>query len=263
MEERLASDAIVGRLSVLDLATNQGFTGGVNQAARRALSDGHEWILLLNNDAVLGPGALAALRRVRGPSIAAACPAIVDEASGRVSALGGNIAWSRGLTRDRHHGERIDDLPGRPESVDFGTGAGLLLSAEALRKVGLLDETYFAYWEETDWCTRARRAGFTIRTCPEAIVVHRGGASSDPASRLYLLVRNCLIFMRRHARRRDFVTFLPVFILWTIPLWSTRPALSSPLATVSAVCRAVAWHLKRPRLPPPLASLSTSELPAR
>ena len=255
-EERLSSnDGRPGRVLVLDLPTNQGFTGGVNHAARRALSDGHEWLLLLNNDAVLAPGALAALRQARGPSIGALCPAIVTEGTGLVSALGSSIDWKRGLTRDRHHGESVADLPLRPDSVDFGTGAGLLLSAEAVRRIGLLDETYFAYWEETDWCTRAKRSGFMIRTCPEAMVVHRGGASLDPASRLYLMVRNCLTFMRRHAPRRSFVTFLPVFILWTVPVWSARPARKSPARTLIAVGRALGWHLRRPRLPPPRTDL--------
>jgi GT2 family glycosyltransferase len=237
------------RVTILTSPTNLGFAGGVNLGLREAMREGFQQFLLLNNDALLVPGALEPLRRSITPGVAAVCPMIVDAKSGRVWSVGGVIHWRRGLTGSNFHGARPEDVPHASTECDFGSAACLLLSAAAVGEVGLFDETYFAYWEETDWCVRARRAGFRIVTSPLSTAIHEGGVSTSAQARLYFMVRNCLLFMRRHASRRQLATFTPTFFLWSIPAWSTRPALEAPMGTLGAIARALAWHLRRPRLP--------------
>jgi len=231
---------------VLSSRTNLGFAGGVNLVASLALAEGAEWLLLLNNDATLMPGAAESLLAVIDPGIAAVCPMIVDEGNGRVWSVGGKVSRRTGRVSSVFQGRWPDAIPLKSEEVDFGTGACLLMSAAAIQDIDGFDTTYFAYWEETDWCRRARKAGYRIVTCPEARVAHVGGVSSTPAVRLYLLVRNALLYMRRHHAPNDLVRFLPLFFLWTVPSWALKPFLADPKGTAGAVARALAWHLRRP-----------------
>ncbi len=67
---------------------------------------------------------------------------------------------------------------GQPFPIDFALGAALMLRREAIEAVGLLDENYFMYAEEVDWCWRIQRAGWPFYCVPAAQVVHHGGAST-------------------------------------------------------------------------------------
>jgi GT2 family glycosyltransferase len=67
---------------------------------------------------------------------------------------------------------------GRPFPIDFALGAALMVRREAIEGAGLLDEGYFMYAEEVDWCWRIRRAGWPFYCVPSARVVHHGGAST-------------------------------------------------------------------------------------
>jgi GT2 family glycosyltransferase len=67
---------------------------------------------------------------------------------------------------------------GQPFAIGFALGAALMVTREAIEVVGLLDEGYFMYAEEVDWCWRMRRAGYPMFCVPQARVVHHGGAST-------------------------------------------------------------------------------------
>jgi N-acetylglucosaminyl-diphospho-decaprenol L-rhamnosyltransferase len=67
---------------------------------------------------------------------------------------------------------------GRPFPIDFALGAALMVRGAAIEAAGLLDEGYFMYAEEVDWCWRIRRAGWPFYCVPSAVVVHHGGAST-------------------------------------------------------------------------------------
>ncbi len=67
---------------------------------------------------------------------------------------------------------------GRPFPIDFALGAALMVRGEAIAAAGLLDEGYFMYAEEVDWCWRIQRAGWPFYCVPSAVVIHHGGAST-------------------------------------------------------------------------------------
>jgi GT2 family glycosyltransferase len=235
---------------VVNSPTNLGFAAGVNLAAAGALADGANWILLLNNDATLAGGAAGALLAAAGQGIAAVCPMVIDEATDRVWSVGGRINLITGRVSSEFHGWHPAAVPQESTDVHFGTGACLLVSGTAMKDLGGLDATYFAYWEETDWCSRARAAGYRVVTCPPAQVRHIGSLSSSSSLRLYFMIRNCLLFMRRNARPHHWVTFVPTFFLWTLPSWAVRPMLSHPSESAAAILRALFWHARR-RIPEP------------
>ena len=192
------------RVEVAALPRNRGFAGGVNEGVRRALGAGAEEVLLLNNDAVLGEGALPLLREALAsdPRAAAAGPLVLlDDGSGRAWFAGGDVAAAFGQVLHPGYGRLPEDLPRETRAVGFLSFCAVLVRRSAWEGVGPLEEEFFAYGEDADWCLRARRAGGVLVHCPGARVLHRGSASAGPRSPLqgYLLARARVLLARRQA----------------------------------------------------------------
>ena len=83
-----------------------------------------------------------------------------------------------GLAAERPLSAALRTTGGRPFPIDFALGAGLMVRGAAVEAAGLLDEGYFMYAEEVDWCWRMRRAGWRFYCVPSAVVIHHGGAST-------------------------------------------------------------------------------------
>src|SRR5581483_11850031 len=175
--------------SVITLPANRGFAAAVNVAAPRATG---EFLLLLNPDAELLHGALprlVALTR-RCPTVAAAGPQFLfpdgspqDSAFTYPTLL---MTWLEffprpaRLLRTRLNG-RLASTDGRPIRVDHPLGACMLIRRAAWDDVGPLDEAFFLYCEEVDWCVRAKKRGWVVAHVPDAAVVHHGGRSAARA----------------------------------------------------------------------------------
>jgi N-acetylglucosaminyl-diphospho-decaprenol L-rhamnosyltransferase len=85
------------------------------------------------------------------------------------------------------------------------SGACVVISAKAIAKVGILDEGYFMYWEDADWCRRARDDGFRIVFEPALEVVHYQGTSSAsrPVATTLAFHRSAYRYYRKHVARRS------------------------------------------------------------
>jgi GT2 family glycosyltransferase len=185
-------------LRVLQAGSNLGYAGGNNVGLRHAMRDGADLFLLLNNDTRLGPDCLrhllAALDRHPGTGVLG--PLVYTWDEGRtICSAGGRIDWCHADAINIGAGEQ-DAGQFCPGSVDFINGCGLLITRPALQAVGLLDERYFMYWEETDLCVRVRRAGFDIRFEPAAHLRHKASIHSvemGPVA-LYYMTRNRIRF---------------------------------------------------------------------
>jgi len=192
---------------LLTVDENLGFAGGHNLAIGHALAAGADAVLLLNNDATLEPACLGALAHVAATQ-------------GRVGAVGAKVlssddptrlwlAWGRITYRAalvERVGRGMPDGPGFDRLLDVAwvPGCTILLTRAALEEVGFLDEHFFAYHEDVDWCVRARRRHYRVLFAPDARAAHRGEGSlggrgpANPAR--YLSARNSVLFARRHAR---------------------------------------------------------------
>ena len=84
---------------------------------------------------------------------------------------------------------------------DYVTGCALLMRRAAIELVGLLDESFFLYWEDVDWSCRARQRGYKLLVVPTARIWHRinASASTRPVAALYYSERNLLLFIERWA----------------------------------------------------------------
>jgi GT2 family glycosyltransferase len=248
------SVAAIGRefpgVEVLALPENRRFAGGCNAGLERALGQGADAVMLLNNDTEADPGLcerlLAALEQ--DPRAGAAAPLICFQqprdliwyAGGRCSpALG--LAAHRGL-RQRERGQYRAIEP-----TGYLTGCCLLATRAAWERVGTLDERYFIYAEDADWCLRARSAGFRLLFVPSARLWHKVSASSGAASpwKIYQRLRANLTLFARHARGLGRVTWLPCFVAQQKVLWLWL-LMRGQGAAAAAVPRAL-WDASRGR----------------
>lgn len=158
---------------------NLGFAAGVNHGVAATPA---ERILLLNPDCFVEPAPLATCLATleSGDDIAAVSCRLVDE-------RGAPMLHARPFpTLATYLADRIGSAalyppvpsPPAPVDVDSVTGAFFLLAREAWREVGPFDEGFFLYFEETEWCWRARRAGWRVVHDPRATVVHLGAQST-------------------------------------------------------------------------------------
>ncbi len=206
-------------VELLALAENRRFAGGNNAGLERSLAAGADAIMLLNNDVAADPGLLEKLLAAlaENPAAGAATPLIYfAPPTDRIWYAGGRCRpWlahsSHRAIRARDHGQFRSI-----EETGYLTGCCLLATAEAWRKVGLLDERYFIYAEDADWCLRARAAGFRLLFVPTARLWHRVSASSGGAMnpwKVYQRLRANVTLWSRHARGAARLTWLPALLL--------------------------------------------------
>lgn len=196
-------------LEYLALEENHGFTGGNNRGIRRALELGAEMVLILNNDVQVEPGFLHPLVETLEARPGIAGPKVLDP-SGRLWSAGGRLAFHQNLTRLRGFRHADNGRYDRCEPVDYIPAACLLVSRRVFETVGLLDEAYFCYVEDVEFCMRARTAGFPVIYHPGARVVHHfshsTGGGYTPA-RKYMNALNSVHFLRSHGTLKSWLAF--------------------------------------------------------
>ncbi len=180
-----------GWCDLLVLTENRGFAAGNNAAIRPLLAgpDPPDSVLLLNPDTVVRPGAVRALVEFLGanPAVGIAGSRLEDpdgtpqRSAFRFPTVAGELeAAARSGPVSRLLGRWVVAPPVRGDAhrTDWVAGASILVRREVFESVGLLDEGYFLYYEETDFCRRAARAGWPCWYVPESRVVHLVGQSS-------------------------------------------------------------------------------------
>jgi GT2 family glycosyltransferase len=190
-------------LSILERPDNLGFAAAANLGVEQALSSGAEWVLLLNNDATADPGCLAQClaEATSDPTIAVAGPAVrIMDRPEQLWFAGGVHSELFAFTRHRGLGGPASEPP---ESSDTGyvSGCCALVSGAAWRTLGPFEEDFFVYYEDVEWCHRARAAGWRCRYVGATVCSHALGVSSGQRGSLglsdttaYYLARNPLHF---------------------------------------------------------------------
>ena len=228
-------------VEILESGQNLRWAGGNNAALRRLLAQGYDGkVLLLNNDTIVPQGSLERLVTALDdePAAWAATPRICyahDPA--RVWYDGGRIGRYSGWVR--HEG--IRQIAGRLNPnrrfVEYGTGCALLLAPRALAEVGLLDEGFFFYGEDADYCLRIAAAGGRILHEPRALVLHKVSASvgAHTPRKVWLRSRSHIRLLRQHWPRSSWPLLLMTQTVYlaghaAFHLWNGR--LETALAVV-------------------------------
>ncbi len=180
---------------------NLGSTAAYNVGFRRALEANAQFAMLINNDTSIDPDALDLLVEACQPKdVGLTGPLIFYFAAP-------DKIWSAGSMRSRLNLD-LTDNHGRNDTFtdvterDFLTCCAMLFKREVLEEVGLMDEDYFFYQEELDYCYVVREAGYRILLVPDAKVWHKvsltSGGSGSPVER-YWMAKNSVLYYRKHA----------------------------------------------------------------
>ena len=187
----IAKNGWSGWAELMPMPRNVGFTSGNNAAIGRALAsaDPPQYFLLLNSDTLLKAGAIDALIGfMDGRPRAGIAGSRLEYPDGRVQGTpfrfqGAASELDRGLemgiaSRLLTRWAARPPKPAAPAQVDWVAGASMMLRREMIDEIGLLDERFFAYFEDMDYCLSARRRGWETWYVPESRVIHLEGASS-------------------------------------------------------------------------------------
>ena len=184
-------------VQVIQNPTNEGFAGGYNWALKQVQAD---YYILLNSDVQVDANWVTPMVQLMesNPNIGACQPKILAQkdptsfeyagaSGGWIDVLG--YPFSRGRIFDVC--EKDEGQYNHCEPIFWATGASLFIRASCFKQVGGLDESFFAHQEEIDLCWRLQRAGYTIMSCPNAIVYHVGGGTLPRGGRkVFLNFRN-------------------------------------------------------------------------
>jgi GT2 family glycosyltransferase len=236
-------------VQVMPLTENKGYAGNNNVGIRAALEQGADWVFVLNEDTILDPGCLSRLVEAgeRDPAIGIVGPmvyhhnepAVIQSAGGRLD------AWWFGS----HIGQNEDDHGqyAEPREVDWISGCAILVRRAVIEQVGALDERFFYYWEETEWCVRARRSGWRMVHVPAAKLWHKGVQRNyDPGPPVtYYNTRNRLLMLSKH--RAPLAVRLMAWwqIARTLASWTIRPMWRSKRQHRDALWRGAMDYLSR------------------
>jgi GT2 family glycosyltransferase len=214
-------------VDILRLKDNRGYAGNNNVGIKAAIDSGADWLFVLNEDTVVDPDCVG-------------CLVAAGESNARVGIVGPtvyhydepNIIQSAGGTIGRyweslHLNKDEPDLSHKsePRPVDWISGCGIMVRRQVVEDVGAIDERYFYYWEETEWCMRARRAGWRILHVPAAKLWHKGVQRDyrPPASVTYYATRNRLLTLAKHHAPLTVWMGAGAQIVRTLMSWAIRP----------------------------------------
>jgi hypothetical protein len=230
-------------ISVLN-KKNLGFARANNQGIK--ISNG-ELLFLLNDDTIIHPQLISILseKLINSDNIGIVGPKIYyANESSKIWFAGGMVNWKK--QESYHLGRDVDDKnwEDAEKEVDFITGCALMIKREAIDKIGLLDERFFAFYEDTDWCLRTKKHGYKVVYIPFGGVWHHKSATAGKIffgkekekNILWLILtyfyrdtikefrryKNKIIFFNRYLSGRNQTAFLlkSIFIATPVLIWS-------------------------------------------
>lgn len=189
--------------TLIRLEENLGFSGGNNVGIRYAIEAKADYILLLNNDTTVESDFLRILVD------AAEKNTDVGIVSGKIKFYsrpqyiwfgGGYFDFSDGTIGHERYNELDIEQGNIVRDITFATGCLMLIPVDVIRMVGFMEEKYFLYSEDTDYCCRVLRNNLRILFCEKAVIYHKVSASTGKNSNLssYYTVRNKLYIIRSY-----------------------------------------------------------------
>lgn len=213
---------------------NEGFTGGNNTGIEHAIRNGSKHVLLLNNDTIVTPSFLEPLVERLESNLDS-----IGAVSGKIyyypPTVGGRdkIIWCAGTFQKwhmgyHHYGESEVDVGQFDEAreIVYASGCLMLINGNVIRKIGGLSKEYFIYWEESDWCLRAKELGYASWYEPRSVIYHNFHSAmkgKETPFYMYMQYRNAFIYAKRHfhgLKRLQFLLLFPIHLLnrWRVLL---------------------------------------------
>lgn len=215
------------QVKVISLEENLGYAGNNNAGIRAALEMGADWVFVLNEDTTLAPDCLSQMVKVgeRDPQIGILGPLVYHHDEPDVIQTAGGEFGRYWESIHLAQNEPDQGQYGQPRPVDWISGCGILVRRAVIEQVGMIDERYFYYWEETEWCLRAGKKGWRIVNVPAAKMWHKGVQRDyrPKPSVTYYATRNRLLTVAKHRAPLRVWVFTWAQLLRTLISWTVKP----------------------------------------
>ncbi|HHJ07273.1 MAG TPA: glycosyltransferase family 2 protein [Anaerolineae bacterium] len=214
-------------VEIIRLVDNLGYAGNNNTGIKAALDQGADWVFVLNEDTVLAPDCLTHLVEVGesnkqigivGPMVYHHNePAVIQSAGGMLGPYWESIH----LAKDQVDRGQYT----QPHEVEWISGCGIMVRRQVIEQLGMLDERFFYFWEETEWCLRAAKGGWRIMHVPQAKLWHKGVQRNykPKPSLLYYNTRNRFLMYAKHKAPLSVWMAAWQQTLRTLISWSLKP----------------------------------------
>lgn len=206
-------------VTLIETGKNLGFTGGNNIGIKAAIKEGADFVWLLNNDIIAHKNALRILDAFEHNNVGLAGSKIyfapgkeyhkdryTKSERGKVFwYAGGLIDWDNMYASHRGVDEVDEGQYDKVEETPFITGCSMMIQREVIEKIGYLDDKFYLYLEDLDYCLHAKRAGYKRMYVPSSVIWHvNAGSSGGPGNPMhdYYLTRNRLLVGMRYASIR-------------------------------------------------------------
>jgi len=192
------------KIKIINNKNNLGFAKAVNQGIKNALQNKADYVFLLNPDTLAEKNLLKPLIQLikSDKKIGIVVPALKDEVkAGSVYSLG--LKFNKFLGRTEHIHLHVNPRSLHHQEEELVSGCAMLIKKEVFKKIGLFDERFFMYFEDSDFCLRTRKAGFKIYVEPKAVVIHKQNLDKKPNKEIkkkYLVQSNSL-FIKKHVAK--------------------------------------------------------------
>lgn len=191
----------------LDGTENKGFSSGNNIGMKYADRFSPKYYLLLNNDTEVKEDFLDILVETaeNNSDAGLVCGKIYQYYNpGHIWFAGGTMDPERGITTHYRYNEEDHDFSNRVEEIDFATGCLWLLPVETVKKVGYMDESFFLYCEDDEYCLRLKKHGLKLLYCNRAVIYHKVSQSTGSGSFMqqYYILRNKLYIIQKYAQKK-------------------------------------------------------------
>lgn len=236
-------------VEIIQLEENRGYAGNNNVGIEAAMARGADWVFVLNEDTVIDPDCVAQLLEIgeSNPWIGIVGPMVYhyDEPD-IIQSAGGVLGpyWeSIHLAKDeRDTGQFV-----APHEVEWVSGCGIMVRRAVITDVGAIDERFFYFWEETEWCVRASKAGWRIFHVPTAKMWHKGVQRNyrPKPSLMYYTTRNRFMLLSKHRAPAKVWLVAWIQTIRTLTSWTLKPRWRSRREHRNALIRGIRDFLRR------------------
>jgi GT2 family glycosyltransferase len=219
--------AVQPAVQIIELVENRGYAGNNNVGIKIALEQGADWILIANDDTDFAPDCLAKMVEVGNSdaTIGILGPMVYHHDEPNMIQSAGGVLGRNWLGMHLGRNEVDHSQFSEPHPVEWLSGCAILVRRDVIDQIGMLDERFFMYSEEKEWCMRASKAGWKLVNVPGAKVWHKGVQRYyQPKPYVtYYMTRNHLLLLAKHRAPLQVWWIAFVHYFRTIMSWGLKP----------------------------------------
>lgn len=232
-------------IHLISSPVNLGYSGGNNLGMQAARGD---LILLINNDVEVTPGFIEPMVRLfeEDEAIGMVSPKIVYYERGHRIQYAGSNGINPWTGRGRKEGNlKIDNGEyDRVCETELVHGACVMVSKTLVEKIGMLDESFFIYYEEHDWAERAKRNGFKLYYVGTSTIYHKESVTMGKESpfKTYYMAKNRILYLKRNVQYPARLIALSIFFLCAVPKKFFEYLFKANFKNINALIKGILWH---------------------